>query len=313
MPSAAPAKVCVACGVDCAALPRVRDASGTYMCKPCHQAHAAQRAPTEPKPAPAPEARTAPKPVATVDELPPDEGMFGPIAIAESTIASKPAEPCPSCQRLLDPEAIICVGCGYNRNSGLQARTASSKAKQCKKCGYDITGLRTPRCPECGEVIKANSPRDRRAEESRAIARAAYAKPAIFAAVCVLITCAFFASRMGEEAVVGYLIVYAVSTVLALAAFWLCSITFIGVDAPLPLNLVRLAAVTAGADLVYAGVNLFLMGFFSFIMTAAATVALLMSFMELEKVDAVWVWFITLAIKIGVYFALFAAVVNMFG
>lgn len=65
--------------------------------------------------------------------------------------------PCPSCGSGMRPDAVLCLACGYNQASG--ERMAGEAAIEvpapvpCASCGYDVRGLKSDVCPECGELL----------------------------------------------------------------------------------------------------------------------------------------------------------------
>ena len=68
---------------------------------------------------------------------------------------------CPSCESNFPPEAILCINCGFDRRTRarVNAPPPRKKAKpapeiatvDCPKCGYNLAGLTTSTCPECGQ------------------------------------------------------------------------------------------------------------------------------------------------------------------
>ena len=113
-------KPCVLCGIDCAGKPRVKDPQGRYYCKACHDTASAEREAA---------GRRAPPPP------PPASGGFGgdDLASLAALAAGAPVAPptavaCPSCRRILDQGAVVCVGCGYDLRSGRAAKTKVTKA-----------------------------------------------------------------------------------------------------------------------------------------------------------------------------------------
>jgi len=106
-------KICVICHQDCSARPRVKDKKGRYYCRQCYEdarqrKHAQTAAPTPPPP-PA-------SPMDDGDEL----GLLEELAqqVASAPTVEQQSSQCPSCKRPMPPEAIVCVGCGYNRRLG---------------------------------------------------------------------------------------------------------------------------------------------------------------------------------------------------
>lgn len=48
-------------------------------------------------------------------------------------------------------DAILCTSCGFNRHTGLRRE---HKPIPCRECGYDLTGVTNPTCPECNTPIR---------------------------------------------------------------------------------------------------------------------------------------------------------------
>lgn len=157
---AQPTKICTLCGEDCSAKPRVKDASGSYACRSCHELALAAGQPGQdsaktappPAPAPAPTARDravsapakaasakpapAPAPAAPItsvqgagfDELDaiPPEGFFDEPSPAS---APTPARACPGCGAMAADGARICVGCGHDFTTNAKLRTRLARDK----------------------------------------------------------------------------------------------------------------------------------------------------------------------------------------
>jgi hypothetical protein len=99
-------------------------------------------------------------------------------------------KPCPSCERLIPAEAVVCTRCGLNLKTGVRFREAprdpadaerkAAALKQARKagdldavsrieqktvrepslcgnCGYDLAGLLGKTCPECGQTAEERS------------------------------------------------------------------------------------------------------------------------------------------------------------
>jgi len=68
---------------------------------------------------------------------------------------------CPSCESNFPPNAVLCINCGFDRrtHARIDAPALTKKSKpapevvtiDCPRCGYNIAGLTTTICPECGE------------------------------------------------------------------------------------------------------------------------------------------------------------------
>jgi hypothetical protein len=136
-PEVAPAKICVACGQDCANKPRIKDARGRYFCQPCFQKleqkqkaaaapPAAMAVATAPK---APAARPAPRAPAA-----PGADLLDDLAkLAAAAPAAEVERTCPACSAPLAPNAVFCTGCGYNLQTGQRVGTQALKATKTHK------------------------------------------------------------------------------------------------------------------------------------------------------------------------------------
>lgn len=54
---------------------------------------------------------------------------------------------------LLAIPAAICYGWFFNRALQKRLRAAARRAAVCFACGYDLTGLVSAKCPECGRLV----------------------------------------------------------------------------------------------------------------------------------------------------------------
>ncbi|MEZ6317445.1 MAG: hypothetical protein R3B49_01635 [Phycisphaerales bacterium] len=117
-----PAKPCALCGKDCTGQPRLKDAQGRYLHRACAermQQKQGAKQPARPKPA---------KPSASVAG-----GEHAAImdTLLDEAAANAP-EPCPGCGRPIARDSMLCVHCGYNRNTGKSMRTRMLKAEKVK-------------------------------------------------------------------------------------------------------------------------------------------------------------------------------------
>ena len=85
-------------------------------------------------------------------------GHFDPVPVSEAP-AIKRTEPwaCPSCGRISPAENVFCIACGHDSSKGLAVGT-------CFACGYDMTGVKSVVCPECGV---SNTARNRKRAGAR--------------------------------------------------------------------------------------------------------------------------------------------------
>lgn len=105
-------KPCALCGKDCDGQPRLKDAHGRYMHRAC--AERMQQRSRAPKPAPS------------------DNDLMG--QLLDEAAENAPVA-CEGCGRPVNRDALICVHCGLNRETGKSMRTRVLKAEKDKKSG----------------------------------------------------------------------------------------------------------------------------------------------------------------------------------
>lgn len=129
MPEATAAKVCTVCGVDCSNRPRVKDQQGRYMCQDCFDRVKAtkqvQKAPATPASKPAEPAAPAGAAVNLNDN------SFL-LDLGQKPAASGKARACPECGRAITEGTVICIGCGFNLQTGKRLSVKVERAKQVK-------------------------------------------------------------------------------------------------------------------------------------------------------------------------------------
>lgn len=281
-------KICIRCGEDCSGRARTKDSHGRYMCNECFTS--------------ARGARSAPAPV----DSPPDEAV--PFADDPAGILAAVAEqptPCPGCGLLLSHGTVLCTRCGHNTRTGRAVSTvttvegpegprpaAAGAVRKCVKCGYDLSGLKVPRCPECGTY--SGREERRRAAEARAsaaIRRNEYAKPIVVFLVGMSLTVAVL-SALGVDARVTltvFLVKDAIFVPLGLVIYFMCCVMWLGFDAPFHLNALRLAAAFAVTDVVMVFAAFF--GIAGWVMVLATMAICLHQLMDHDMPDAVLVSF----------------------
>lgn len=301
-------KVCIVCRQDCSARPRTKDPSGRYTCKACFDRVASAKlatatAPLRPS---EPTARAAPPPPAATGQefISLDDD---PAGIASAANAQPRA--CVNCAMIMRPDTIICTRCGYNTETGqiLGTDKKAGAGKKCGKCGYDLTGLKTPKCPECGTVNRPLTKQEQYRKDSRDLARREYLRPVILFAVALAIAAAINASIGRGVNLPEYLLTYAISVPIGLVVYLMCCAMFLGSDAPLGLTCLRLAAVFALADIIV-GVASVVPVFYVTIAVVIASHGLLMhKLMDLDLQDALIVGAVTALTRYGVFFAIVQA------
>ena len=268
------AKTCIICGVDCSHKPRVKDASGQYACRECAAAKGLLAVAAAPSPAqqvspprnepgpldfepllePHPELQGAAPP--RVDEfvLEKRPSNEGPIPIAEEPepeIHTGP-RPCPACLRPMPGGAVLCVLCGYDARKGYQIGTGvgagviATGMLTCPHCGYDMKGLKTPVCPECGKHVSRAAAKDvGKARKEAAQVRMMYVLPSVMFVAGVGVSAMILGASGREDMIPAHLVILTAKIVIAFTVYFLCGIAWIGFDAPLHVQAVRIAGVVA--------------------------------------------------------------------
>jgi hypothetical protein len=116
-------KICVVCGTDVASKPRVKNAQGEYLCKvgDCEKTAIARAKAAASTP------RSAPPILSDPDQT-----------LMSNLIASSPmlsAKSCPTCSAPVTGNAVVCVRCGCNLQTGKQIKTAVIHEKVKKEPG----------------------------------------------------------------------------------------------------------------------------------------------------------------------------------
>lgn len=252
-------KSCVQCGVDLAGAKRFKDKLGQYWCQACADRKGSTRVLTPPPLAP-PERTPAAKAdelFALADEEGAGAGGTGQAAQSRDAQSQGPRQIdlCPECGRPQGKKSKLCVECGYNRETGEtlksavhEGKVAKRKSVACEKCGYDLTGLRSTTCPECGLVNKA---RWQRVRSSTDTLKTMYLKPLIMMGVALPIYFIAMAVVL-DSAVMGLAFgggVFFARWIVGAIVYIACSMMFIGFDEPFGVTFMRLGAVFA---IVYA-------------------------------------------------------------
>lgn len=106
-------KICRICGEDCSDRPRIKDPQGRYYCKTCHEQAKRNRTPHQ-IPPPQPD-----EPGGLLAELI-DDLSPPPVSM----------QSCAYCGQPMTGDAIICLSCGYNAQTGRQLAKVSTKPKR---------------------------------------------------------------------------------------------------------------------------------------------------------------------------------------
>lgn len=325
------AKICAICGQDCSNRPRTKDPRGRYTYNDCLlNAKLARGGEVVLPPLPSSDrAHSAlDEPVSLLDdpasEFPPEDDGIVPLAEDDSPPPPRPSMPCPNCARPLAPDVVVCMGCGYNRATGERVGTdadgkprgknkgkksgGGAKALTCAQCGYNLSGLKTTRCPECGKInIVRTSKREREMEESQRQAKLAFIKPACMLVGGLAATTLILVMQSSGAAIPGYLIAFAIGFVVSLVVYFVCSVIFIGFDEPFPLTALRLAGVYAVTDALSTLMAPLPIGWVAgWLIVGIVWIGLMVAVMEIDTEDAVIFGVISLVAKIAIGLALAA-------
>ncbi|MBY0112024.1 MAG: zinc ribbon domain-containing protein [Phycisphaerales bacterium] len=177
--------------------------------------------------------------------------------------------PCPTCGHGIRPDAVLCVACGYNLASGVrvlgEAGAEPIPPVPCANCGYDVRGLKSERCPECGEplttmlisgqgpvqVIRPSAQKKPRRSELQVwlgwngdVDTASLVRPAlVFGVAGLLIGVLMIRAGLSRSALVCGLGALAAMP-LGLIGHWILAQVWFGVDAPLKLLALQVGAVS---------------------------------------------------------------------
>lgn len=293
--SAAGAKICIYCGQDCSDRPRVRDPRNRYACRECAE-HASKDWSRQ-----GPLAATAdPDLVFDVEPAPADT-----------------AEPlrCAVCLKQIVTGSSICTRCNYDPAVGLTEDTLVGRARlgaeglQCVNCDYSLRGLKVMRCPECGEHIRPRLSGDRKAGRFKDEAtREAYRTPLLMLGVSMAVLLPWMAVMNGPLAAGVFVMVFGLSVLLALGGLFICSVLWMGFDAPWHLSALRIAGIFAAMDLTDYAIDSLAGGFF--VLDLISFVIFLRVFaeiMDMTWTDVLGLWVVLIVINMGIRLAIFSA------
>jgi hypothetical protein len=312
-------KLCFRCGDDVSVKTRTKDAKGRYFCAACENA-----------------ARDARGVAPVVDEgdepadlLTPVEGEDHAVEVIELAEEGWQAEAapepvieapkvkvverdgvrqCPGCAAVLGSGAVVCMRCGLNLMTGrsIGGGPSSSGAKKCIKCGYDMYGAPTVRCPECGTVNLKKGSREFDKEMSKQVAREAVRKPLIYMAIGlpIMFVGAWIADGTvvsGVMAMIGFAITLPVGTL----AFFLVSMLLIGFDEPLWTGGWKIGGIYAIVGAVQVIVEIVPIPILAWAIPWFVCVGMMMEEFEMELVEAVVLAIIMIALSFGAEIGLF--------
>ena len=130
----------------------------------------------------------------------------------EPVVVKPPDPPCPACQRMMPTDATVCVHCGFDKRQGYQRATGigatgrKGGTTMCPKCGYDMTGLKRPICPECGNKKIFKTDGERRELEAREAERALWITPLVMIGVSAVVCIGYCVSLGNPLLAIGWFI-----------------------------------------------------------------------------------------------------------
>jgi len=318
------AKICTVCGVDCAALPRTKDANGRYTCKACYeQLLASRRAKQSAGGGGSGGVASGGATGFAVGHVGDDGSEMDGDAyvLADDLLTLEAASQelevprCPNCSSTLAVGAQSCAYCGFDRRTNAQTASVQMTPAQmalagirmpskCGACGYSFKGLTSPRCPECGWNVPLRPSHERwRAEDSKRTVKSAYQTPLLMFFIGLT---AAFAIRAGlaqhdgvpvQGVLVVYAVGFAVSYVIGLVVLAIAA-KIVGYAAPVGLTMIRLAGIYAVMDAI--NPLLMFIPILGWIVSIFIYVQLMMSLLELELQDAMILGVLTFAAKVFV-------------
>lgn len=111
-------KICINCRLDCSTRPRVKDRAGRYVCRDCLKQMKAT-------------GQTLPPPPAARASLPaPSKSEQDVMAALVDEAVTRQPDSCPHCGVPSKKGAVLCLHCGYNRETGKTVHTHIERAKR---------------------------------------------------------------------------------------------------------------------------------------------------------------------------------------
>lgn len=292
------AKVCTICRIDCSNQARVKDSPGRYICQVCVESAKARSSSTSDAP------KDTPSHV--------DEGL---TTLALDLENPKPkTKPCRGCGCTLTATALVCSSCGYDFTTGKAASLAKQGGPTCIKCGYNLVGVRSLRCPECGAF---NTDASRKSELNRrdrsSNIRAEYTKP-LYMLVGGLVVATAASSLSGQspvESILNLSLGFAISAAIGTIVFFFACLAWIGFDAPFHLTALRMLGIAAVCEAVWRITVQIPIPFLASASLLITYIGLLQSMLDLDLQDAVIFALLNWIVKIFVVAAIVAAMSSL--
>jgi len=313
--------VCVRCKRDCSGVARVKNPQGQYMCRECYDTEAlglkgrpGRGVAGAEQPHAGEAARFAAPGVVVQSEAAEDNSIpleeivnsgegLGAGASRANGRGPRDMPMCSYCGMPLKDGAIICLGCGMNSTTGLFLNgKPASAAHNCVKCGYDMRGLKTPRCPECGTVNTRavrlkHVPREQELRDN-------YLRPAVYAALGLAVSIPLAGLRFGWTQVPSHLLGLAAGIVAGVIGFCICGLIWLGFETRPAAIAARIAGIVCLTDAASELGALVPFSGLGYILPIVAYVALLSDMFDLDTSDAALVSLVTLGVYVGMWLLL---------
>lgn len=184
--------------------------------------------------------------------------------------------------------SIICTGCGYNTETGklIGTDTSPRKGRACYACGYDMSGVPTARCPECGEVNTRRGRVRHQQISGGEWAKRELMRPAVYLSIGLPIALAVMWDRGGSHEVLVMFVLGCLSIPVMLVGHLIVATFLTGFDEPLWLAMARAIGMAALADGVACVVGLFAGDYVSVTAGIVVFVGLAMDALESDYDDA---------------------------
>ena len=166
----------------------------------------------------------------------------------------KPRVSCPACARMMEADAQICIACGFDHrkgfteHAGIGAGGVIGGGIECPYCGYDLRGLKQPKCPECGNMIEKDDLRPASRAVKVEITSAMVIRPLIMLVCGLIVAGAVQWFGVSPKATLQYLVGFPVVLGCGMLAYLLVGSWLTGFDLPLPVAAMKIAAVYACYD-----------------------------------------------------------------
>ncbi|HYE61566.1 MAG TPA: hypothetical protein VD997_06195 [Phycisphaerales bacterium] len=223
---------------------------------------------------------------------------------------------CLNCSQTVNKHEPICAFCGYDVRNGIPKKLTEQEgeAPKCRNCGYELTGLTKPICPECGTKVSLTRRSGAYAATSREVTKWAYLKPVIMLAIGLGgVFLVDLLRHPGWEWPLFRIIDLAVTIPAMMAVYIACAIAWIGFDMPLHLVALRISGAYAVANLIYTVLSFLPVPIVPMGFASIAYVWMLHEDLDMELPDAVIVAVLSFGTRAILYITLGAWIAGKLG